>query len=408
MVLDWLDRLYVKSLIVENVPEFTKWGPLDRKGYPIKKLRGHTFQAWLKQLEAMNYVYEWKILNCANYGDATTRKRFFLLARRKNDAGNMRGIGKISWPIPSHHKEAESTDWLKPWRTARDIIDWRIPGHSIFLNKEMARIAKVRRPLADNTIARIKAGIEKYWGEWAKPFLIVLNGGGWQKRARDIDLPSPTLTTGKHLGLCQPFILAHRMFNQDNVDAIDRPLRTLTTTARDIAMAMPFMVRYNGERPGQAPRTHGVDDPMPVIDTRPRFGVCEPFLMGIGQTGGGPRVRGTDEPVGTLVTKAEQCLVRPFVIKYYGNSSYGRVDVPLDTVTTHDTFGLVNPVLVRSGGTEYLMDVLFRMLTPAELAAAHSFPEGYKFAGTKSDIVKQIGNSVPVSTAQALCTSQVA
>lgn len=135
------------------------------------------------------------------------------------------------------------------------------------------------------------------------------------------------------------------------------------------------------------------------------FGLMQSFLMGLGQTGShGDRTRPVQAPVGTLVTKAEQCLVRPFVVKYYGKDrGYVPVDEPMGTVTTHDTFGLVNPMLVRSGGDLYLMDILFRMLTPAELAAAHSFPDGYHFCGTKSEVVKQIGNSVPVATAKSLC-----
>ena len=42
------------------------------------------------------------------------------------------------------------------------------------------------------------------------------------------------------------------------------------------------------------------------------------------------------------------------------------------------------------------------MLKPSELAAAHSFPKGYKLSGSRADQVKQIGNSIPVQTAKAL------
>lgn len=50
-----------------------------------------------------------------------------------------------------------------------------------------------------------------------------------------------------------------------------------------------------------------------------------------------------------------------------------------------------------------MLDILFRMLQPHELAAATSFPSTYRFAGNRSDIVRQIGNAVPVNTAKALC-----
>ncbi|MEM9597412.1 MAG: DNA cytosine methyltransferase [Acidobacteriota bacterium] len=43
------------------------------------------------------------------------------------------------------------------------------------------------------------------------------------------------------------------------------------------------------------------------------------------------------------------------------------------------------------------------MLQPRELAAAQGFPADFQFAGTKTDVVRQIGNAVPVHTAESLC-----
>jgi DNA (cytosine-5)-methyltransferase 1 len=54
-------------------------------------------------------------------------------------------------------------------------------------------------------------------------------------------------------------------------------------------------------------------------------------------------------------------------------------------------------------GARCLLDILFRMLRPRELARAQSFPDSYVFTGKNEDIVKQIGNAVPVKTAKALC-----
>lgn len=68
---------------------------------------------------------------------------------------------------------------------------------------------------------------------------------------------------------------------------------------------------------------------------------------------------------------------------------------PFDTITAKDRFALVEPGK---------MDILFRMLQPHELAAAMGF-DGYQFAGTKTDQVRQIGNAVSVRTAKALCGS---
>ena len=84
------------------------------------------------------------------------------------------------------------------------------------------------------------------------------------------------------------------------------------------------------------------------------------------------------------------------------------------TATARTRFALVEPGILKDldpagegeegeDGDLYLLDIRFRMLQPHELAAAHPFPTGYVFKGTKEQQVKQIGNSVPVRTAKALC-----
>jgi DNA (cytosine-5)-methyltransferase 1 len=61
-------------------------------------------------------------------------------------------------------------------------------------------------------------------------------------------------------------------------------------------------------------------------------------------------------------------------------------------------------VVPLSNGNRVVIDILFRMLTTQELAAATSFPEDYDFIGSQKDVIKQIGNAVPVNLAEALCT----
>jgi len=46
-----------------------------------------------------------------------------------------------------------------------------------------------------------------------------------------------------------------------------------------------------------------------------------------------------------------------------------------------------------------------RQLGPGLAAVAMSFPKGYKFQGTREQMVKQIGNAVPVRLAEALATA---
>ena len=71
---------------------------------------------------------------------------------------------------------------------------------------------------------------------------------------------------------------------------------------------------------------------------------------------------------------------------------------PLNTVTLKDQHMMALPVL--EDGRR--IDIFMRMLTPRELARAHSVPDDFVITGNKTEQTKQIGNSVPVRTARAL------
>ena len=59
---NWLTKISVRTVCVENVPEFTRWGPLDHNGRPIKSRQGEYFQAWFMAFEAMGYPAQWRII----------------------------------------------------------------------------------------------------------------------------------------------------------------------------------------------------------------------------------------------------------------------------------------------------------------------------------------------------------
>ena len=118
---------------------------------------------------------------------------------------------------------------------------------------------------------------------------------------------------------------------------------------------------------------------------------AEPFL--VRYNGGENRYHSIHEPVPTLDCSNRYGLVQPLVMEYYGNGQCQPVSKPLGTVTCKDRFALLKPEECRIG---------FRMLQPHELAAAQSFPDWYRFTGTKADTVKQIGNAVCPKMAEAL------
>ncbi len=410
LILRWLESLLVDGLLLENVREFRDWGPVGMDGKPLKSRKGETYQAFLNALRSFGYTVEDRILNAADYGDATTRERLFILARR--------GKKKISWPEPTHGLPSLIGE-RQPYRTAREIIDWNLKGNSIFSRK---------KPLAPATMARIAAGLKKFGGKNAEPFLVMFYG---TNNARSLDRPLATVTaSGQHMALYQPFVLGQQSCaaprsvddplptiatkgaisliepflmkyhgnHQGKNDGerrthdVDEPIPTLDTSNR-FALVEPFIVPFFGERDGQAPRCHSVDDPLPTVTSHGAGALVEPFLAVMKKSS---TVRSVDEPVPTLTTIPHLALCEPFITKYYGAGVSKSVDAPLDTITTRDRFGLVEVT------GKYQVDIRFRMLQPHELAAAMSL-DGYQLSGTKADQVKQIGNAVPAKLAEALC-----
>lgn len=441
----WIEAKRPRSVVIENVPEFRDYGPLylsgKRKGKPIPSRKGETFRAFLGALESLNYRVEHRILNCADYGDATTRRRLFIFA--------VRGRRKVPWPEPTHAPAAKAAELgLAPWRAAAEIIDWAVPGHSIFLTRAEAKAAglRIKRPLSPNTLRRIAVGIGKYWGAWAEPFLVMLRG---TSNVRGVDLPLPTVTAGGgHVGLVEPFLVTLNHTKSAEHDRrytrrSDKPLPTITSQGNRFGLAEPFILATgqtggNGRRVRSvaqplgtlvtkpehcliqadlAPalvlnrdargRTRKVEEPLPTITGRGSHGLAEGVIIGVGGPKGSQKARSVREPLRTVTGDNHAALVRPFLVKYNRTGKARPVEAPLDTISTKHRFALVEPGVVKDEkGRHYILDIRFRMLRNPELAAAHGLTAILEAAPpkvTQQDLTKMIGNSVPFHTAHALC-----
>lgn len=258
----WAEALRPKWVIVENVPEFQTWGPLGADQRPLASRKGQTFAAWLQTLRALGYTVETRVLNAADYGAATSRRRLFVMARLD---GGARGRGPLTWPERTHapHGDATLFGTLAPWRAARDIIDWQDSGTSIFRRS---------RPLAAKTLQRIAAGARKFWSVDLQPFLVAMEHGG---RELPIDKPMPTITTAKGgaFGLVQPFLLGQQ--SGATARPVTEPVPTVSTSGA-IALVEPFLVSFYGTG---GPKSVG--EPLRTITAKDRFGLVEPSALDI-------------------------------------------------------------------------------------------------------------------------------
>lgn len=453
-VVEWAEALMPKIIFVENVEEFLDWGPLNRKKRPIESRKGETFMAWKCMLESLGYTVDQRILCAADFGAPTTRKRLFVQA--------VRGKREIVWPKPTHAPLEKLTGNLKPWVPARDVIDWRIPGESIYDRKT---------PLKPKTMKRIWVGLLKHgfapyivpgYNEkagqqprthdirkpaptvaaqghmhLALPYLVKYHGShkgkkDGENRVYDVNDPIQTLDTSNRYGVAQPFLITidHHSMNAKGARSAKLPLSTITTKQKHslvqsylvklrgknigskistpvhtvtaggthIAIANPYLVQVN--RPN-GKRVRSVNKPLPtVLGNRGEQALCIPLVLPHMSSG---KARHVNEPFATVMPGSRSMrLFQGILIKYYGNSDAQTLDKPLGSLTVKDRYALARPIVVING-EEYVLDILFRMLQPHELAGAQSFSKKYKFTGTKTEQVKQIGNAVPPKLAEALC-----
>lgn len=381
-VLRWVRALDVEDVLIENVADFLTWGPLDPDTLkPVKNRKGEYFHRFVRSLERLGYTVDWRVLNSADYGDPQTRKRLFVIARKGRP---------IVWPEQTHHRNGGDMFGVMPkWRAAREIIDWENKGQSIF---------KRKIPLKPNTMRRIWSGLHKFG---LKPFVIG-HPNTTHDNIQSVDLPLKTITAqSSDMGLVMPYIL--QMDNGGVLHDIDKPLPTITSFD-SWGLVEPYIVPLNH---GPDMRSHDINKPLPTITSVDAWGLIEPYLVILNGTSEAhlkSSVRSVDEPIPALTGGPHVALAEPYLVEYYGTGESYSVNEPLKTLTGRDRFGLAWPMVLERGGKYYLLDILFRMLTPKELARGMSFPDSYQFAGNREQVVKQIGNSVPRRLAKALIT----
>lgn len=417
----WAKSVKPRVICLENVEEFKDWGPLTENDKPCPERRGMTFRRWVKQLENCGYIVEWRELRACDYGAPTIRKRLFLIARCDGMP--------IVWPQATHGAG------LKPYRTAADCIDWSIPCPSIFERE---------RPLAENTLKRIAAGIKRYVIDAAKPFIVPVTHAGGPGRVYSIDKPFNTVTAanrGESAFVAASIARIGQTGGGIQVQPADKPLSTVTTKAEHLLVGATMIQTGYGERKGQAPRALDLKKPIGTMVGSQKHALVSAFMaqhngakygVNPGRPADAPmstittagsnqqivtsnlvKLRGTckdgqrtDAPAPTITASGTHFAeVRAFLSAYYGTNQDAKLTDPMHTVTTKERFGLVTV----NGMPYRIEDIGMRMLQPRELYRAQGFPEDYRiditYGGkplTKSAQVRMCGNSVAPPVAAAI------
>lgn len=392
------------AVIVENVVDAWHWEP---------------FRAWLMAMDCLGYDHQPVFLNSMHaqgfgQGAPQSRDRMYVVFWRK---GNPRpdldrvtrppAVCPTCGPVRAMQvwKRSDRAPWgryraqyvyrcpsvkcrnqiLEPaFRPAADIIDWSHLGQ---------RIGDRQKPLAAKTLARIQAGIERYWA----PFIVEAAGNTYD--AADPRHPAH----GRPDGYMRAW-------------PTDDPLRTVHTTMSK-ALAVPVEGR-DGKQAVPA------DHPLRTMTTRNETGLA--FIAEL--RGGGSKHRPVSEPLATVTASGTH---HGLVTTYYGKGSTKPTGEALPTVTAVEKHALlmrnntargnpaqlVNPVTeyartITTAGHQSLLtadrptidvdDVLFRMLEPREIARAMDFPTDYTILGNRREQVRMAGNAVTPPAARDL------
>ena len=416
--IDVIDPDYIQ---IENVEEFMSWGDMDEKGKPISMDKGRLYQKWVRNVKKYGYNFEHRILNAADFGAYTTRKRFFGIFAKKSLP--------IVFPEPTHCKGGRQDMFskLEKWKPVKEVLDFSDEGTTIFREK----------PLAEKTLERIYAGLIKFVAGGKDAFLVkyysMRRTGKYT--APGIDEPCPVVATQGRLGVAQVCFLSKQFSGHPeskNV-SVEEPAGAITCKDHHV-----FVSAYYGNG-----HNHSVDLPAPTVTTKDRFALVESRFLDMQYGNGIPM--SINVPAGTVTTNPKFNIVtcKPWIMNTAFSNIGSSIEQPSQTITANRKWHyLMNPQFTSAGGSvnnpcftliarmdkmpPYLVatesgrvaieiyetdspmtrkikefmalygivDIKMRMLRIPELKRIMGFPEDYVLVGTQADQKKFIGNAV--------------
>lgn len=399
IVLRWAGTVRPRVIILENVEEFVTWGPV-RKGKPVKKKAGETFQQWKRQLLDLGYAIEHRELIAADYGAPTSRKRFVLIARCDGRP--------IVWPERTHapRDSQEVKDGrLLPWRSAAEIIDWSIPCYSVFDSKQEIKKkygVNAVRPLAKNTMRRVIRGVDKFTIKSGKPFIVECNHGG-DGHTRSTEEPVNTVT-GKYTGgLCEPVMAPFTFSNTGGRPLnVREPLHTVTAHDREAVVCAHISKYYGGIVGAEA------SEPLPTVTAIDHNALTAAHIV---EFKGQDIEQDPQKPLRTITASAGEFAACHTYLEKVGGTDLMHWPEIRELLNEHCGYSLADDevLLLEIDGVYYFIgDILLRMLIPRELYNAMGFPFDYiidhDYRGSVYGKTKQVarcGNAVcpPMATA---------
>lgn len=405
--LKWAGKKKPRVISLENVKQILQWGPLVAKRckstgrvvklgggiaapgevvsvdqqflVPDPARRGQTWAVFVAELERLGYVVEWRVIRACDFGAPTSRERLFMIARCDGQP--------IVWPEPTHAKRPAKGQ--KPLKTAAECIDFSDLGKSIFGRKKdlapatLRRVAKGMKKFVIDNPAPFIVPIANWSGETVQsaneplrtvtsypkggafsvvsPVMVGAGGPEYSGKPTSAEQPLGTLLAQNHRGVAAASLV--QLGNGDKPGAAPRsadmhdPLGTIMASGGKYAIAAAHLVKFRFEDAGKA-----LDEPLPTITSggnyqRPAgaahaMGVSTVFMA---QMNGGfntTHAKGVDEPMTTVTnTGSQQQLVAASLVHLRGNCDARDTAEPLHTISAGGQHhGLVTAFMERQFG----------------------------------------------------------
>lgn len=403
----YIEAINPDYIQIENVEEFMSWGDMDENGKPLSMDRGRLYRRWVNNVKKYGYRFEYRILNSADYGAYTSRKRFFGIFAKK-------GL-PIVFPEPTHSKEPQKTLFndLKRWKPVKDVLDLEDEGLSIFARK---------KALSEKTLERIYAGLVKFVAGGKDAFLVKWNSMNRKGiyHAPSIDEPCPTVATQNRLGVATVQFLSKQYSGHPDSKntSIEEPAGTITCIDHHA-----FVSAYYGNG-----HNHPIDEPAPTLTTKDRLSLITFQFLDMQYGNGTPA--SIEVPANTVTTnpKFNLVTVKPCKSYYLMNPQFasagGSIERPCFTliarmdkmppylvatetgdvaINVYDTDTPMTVKIKEFMALYGIVDIKMRMLNIHELKRIMGFPDSYVLVGTQADQKKFIGNAVEVNMARVLC-----
>lgn len=403
---------------IENVEEFMSWGSLDANGKPLSKDRGRCYVRWRNQMMRYGYNFDFRILNAADFGAYTSRKRFFGIFAKY-------GL-PIVFPKQTHSKNGERTLFgsLEKWKPVREVLDFEDKGKSIFDRK---------KPLAEKTFERIYAGLIKFVAGGIDAFIVKYNSMNQRGKyvPPSLDEPCPTVVTQGRLALASVSFLSKQFSGQpENKNiSVDGPAGTITTIDHHAFVSVHYGNGFN----------NSCKVPAATLTTHDRMALVQVKRFIANEYSGGGQVSSVERPNPAVLTTPKQKLVtvKQWIMDTNFSNVGSSIDEPSRVITANRkhhylmntrfavTEDIPNFIVVSDTGEvtieiydtdspmtvkikEFMalynvIDITMRMLKIDELKLIMGFPEEYKLIGTQTDQKKFIGNAVEVTIARKCC-----